>query len=119
MLEHLGPRVAVYTVPDPGQPAHERRSSGFASGLVHVPKTPSLIEVRDRDAFAEVARRAWSPRRTRPLRAQAAPGQKADGLGFLPLKGDARGYVARFPPAMLPVPAGMQADDDPGQEVSS
>lgn len=108
VLKHIGPRMTLYTVPTRGN-LPTNALTGFASGLLHVPKTTLMIEIRDREGFAR-SFDALAARANELIRAQAAGNdpERAKGLGFLPLKGDIKGYVVATPPAAFPIPAGMR-----------
>ncbi len=106
VLAHLGPKVSVSTVPTRGN-LPTNALMGFASGMVHVPRTTVLIEIRDPGAFAK-SFDTLIAKANQMLRSQVPPGGKADSIGFLPLKGQPGGYVVSFPPETLPLPAGMR-----------
>lgn len=108
VLKHLGPKFATYTVPTRGN-LPTNALMGFASGMVHVPKTVVLIEVRESESFAKVLD-ALVGKANEALRAQLGGGEpaKVEGLGFLPLKGVPQGYVLALPPSVFPIPAGMR-----------
>lgn len=108
LLKHLGPRVATFTFPTRGE-LPTNPFLGFASGLVHVPKTVSIVELRDPDGFAK-AFDALVAKANEAIRMQFGggdPARPASG-GFRPLKGKEKGYVFAMPTGGVGLPAGMR-----------
>ncbi len=108
LLQHLGPKMMVYTVPTRGN-LPTNPFFGFASGLVHVPKTSVLIEIRDPEGFVQTLD-ALIARGNDALRAQMQRQGMGDAsqVGFIPLKGKEKGYAINLPISSLPMPAGMK-----------
>ena len=106
--KHLGPKVLTYTVPTRGN-LPTNPIMGFASGLVHVSKTVVLVEIRDPEGFAK-SLDALVGKANEAIRAEigGADREAAASLGFLPLKGDRKGYIVSLPPSVFPIPAGMR-----------
>lgn len=107
VLRHVGPKFAYYTIPVRGN-LPTNPISGIASSMLRVPKTVSLIEVRDAAGFAPVLD-ALVIKANDAIRT-AIGGDRARGksFGFIPLKGDVKGWVLVLPPTVVPFAAGAR-----------
>ncbi len=103
LLKHLGPKMAVYVVPEritaPTNPL-----TGFAQGMLRVTKGAWIAEVDDSEAVGAVLddliKQAEATLKARPDAPKALP-------DFRAVKGPDRGYELRLPPGTSPLPAGM------------
>ena len=105
-LAHLGSRFAWYTVPTKVNAA-TNPLAGFAQGMVFVPKTAIVVEVKDHEAVAR-AIDTLAQRVNRLMRSLA--GEIAwGGVGeFKRLKGEENGRTLSLPASILPMAAGLR-----------
>ena len=98
---HLGSRIVWYTVPTRVNAA-TNPLAGFAQGMVFVPKTAIVVEVRDHEAVAK-ALDTLAPRINRAMRSLADGSGGGEVGEFKRLKGEENGRV-------LSLPASIAAD---------
>ncbi len=109
VLQQLGPRAISFTVPTRGN-LPTNPLIGFAQGVVQVPKTTFMVEVRDPKAFGETLDSLIVKANSAIGQALAGAngGEAPKGVGFVPLKGATKGYSIQMPMGILPLPAGMR-----------
>ena len=105
-LAHLGSRHVAYTVPTRVNAA-TNPLAGFAQGMVFVPRTSIVVEVKDHEAVAK-ALDALAQRVNRAMRSLADVAGGGEVGEFKRLKGQENGRVLSFPAAILPMAAGMR-----------
>jgi hypothetical protein len=106
ILARLGPRMAFYTVPSKIN-APTNILEGLAQGLVHIPRSTVLIELKEPEAFAGVLDQLMAAAQ-KFLKDQAALPPAGPAAEIRRLSGVKHGYVVAIPPALLPLPAGMR-----------
>jgi prepilin-type processing-associated H-X9-DG protein len=107
VLRHIGPRVAIYTIPVRGN-LPSNPISGVASALLRVPKTVTLVELRDPEGFAPVLDALVIKANDAIRTAIGGDRERSKAFGFTPLKGDAKGWVLVLPPSVAPMAAGAR-----------
>jgi hypothetical protein len=104
-LAHLGSRFVWYTVPTRVNAA-TNPLAGFAQGMVFVPKTSIVVEVKDHDAMAK-ALDTLAPRVNRAMRSLADVTGGGEVGEFKRLKGEENGRILSLPASVLPMASGM------------
>jgi prepilin-type processing-associated H-X9-DG protein len=109
LLGHLGPKMALYLIPDttisPTNPY-----SGMLIPVVQFPKFTLLAEVDDAQAFGNVLDQL-AAKANEALKQVVPPGQGGDDgetVRFRPVSGGAKGYVLEVPTWVLPLPTGLR-----------
>jgi hypothetical protein len=105
-LAHLGSRIVGYTVPTRVNAA-TNPLTGFAQGMVFVPKMSITVEVKDHDAITR-ALDTLAPRVNRAMRALADVSGGGEVGEFKRLKGEENGRVLSLPASILPMAGGLR-----------
>ena len=105
-LAHLGRRFVWYTIPTRVNAA-TNPLAGFAQGMVFVPKTSILIEVKDHEAIAR-ALDVLAGRVNRAMRSLADATVSGEVGEFKRLKGEENGRVLSLPASIVPMAAGLR-----------
>ncbi len=105
-LAHLGSRCVWYTVPT-RVIAATNPLAGIVQGMVFVPKTSIVVEVKDHAAVAK-ALDTLAPRVNRAMRSLADMSGGGEVGEFKRLKGEENGRVLSLPASILPMAAGLR-----------
>ena len=105
-LAHLGSRFVGYTVPTRVNAA-TNPLAGIAQGIVFVPKTSIVVEVKDHAAVLK-ALDLLAGRVNRAMRSLADVSGGGEVGEFKRLKGEENGRVLSVPASLLPMAAGLR-----------
>ncbi len=105
-LAHLGSRFVCYTVPT-RVIAATNPLAGIVQGMVFVPKTSIVVEVKDHAAVAR-ALDTLAPRVNRAMRSLAEVSGGGEVGEFKRIKGEENGRVLSLPASIVPMAAGLR-----------